>query len=273
MRTGKNLYPQSIDLTMFRRLFLEFYKKFLGRDYFQEAFGYDCTDAGEISGTLGFDIGAQMFLKIRKPNLYPIFDKCSEYTEDDLFDVIEFLYDYVSKPIEGEYHSWNLCGWHYHTFDKQAGKNEFRDEINFIIKDYEDGFELSKSGEILIKGDFGLDSLFQANIPSNDNENVVIRMQAAQNKFRRYRATIEDRRDAIRDLADVLEFIRPKLKTVITKADEKDLFNIANNFGIRHHNEKQKTNYEQAIWYSWIFYYYLATIHAILRLIENVNQE
>jgi len=269
MRTGKNQYSQGIDLPILQRLFLDIYKSFAGKDYFQEAFGYECIDLGSVSGTLGVDIEAQMLRKIRKSNLYPISENCPNYSEDDLFDVIEFLYDYVSKPIDGTYHDWGQCGWHYHTFDKQTGKNEFRDEINSIIRDYGDGFELSEKGEILIKGEVGLDLLFQADIPSKDNENVVLRVQAATNKFRRYRATIEDRRDALRDLADVLEFIRPKLKTVITRADENDLFNIANSFGIRHHNDKQKTDYEQAIWYSWMFYYYLATIHAVLRLIEK----
>ena len=269
MRTGKNQYSQGIDLPILRRLFLDLYRFFSEKDYFQEAFGYDCVDLGLVAGTLGADVEAQMLRKIRKSNLYPIPEKCSSFTEDDLFDVIEFLYDHISKPIDGTYHSWNQCGWHYHTFDGPTGKSEFRDEINSMLKDYGEGFELSEKGEILIKGEVGLDLLFQADVPSNDDENIILRVHAAINKFRRYRATIEDRRDALRDLADVLEFIRPKLKNVVTKADENDLFNIANGFGIRHHNEKQKTDYEQAIWYSWMFYYYLATIHAVLRLIEK----
>jgi len=63
--------------------------------------------------------------------------------------------------------------------------------------------------------------------------------------------------------------IRPQLKKVIMTSDENDLFNIANNFGIRHNNKDQKTDYDKAIFYSWIFYYYLATIHATTRLIEK----
>jgi len=66
-----------------------------------------------------------------------------------------------------------------------------------------------------------------------------------------------------------LEYLRPQLKEVLTKKDESDLFNIANNFGVRHHNESQKTDYDKPIWYSWMFYYYLATIHASLRLVEK----
>lgn len=54
----------------------------------------------------------------------------------------------------------------------------------------------------------------------------------------------------------------------ITSNDEKDLFNIANNLMIRHHNDKQKTDYEIGLWLSWMFYVYLSTIHLILRRVE-----
>lgn len=51
----------------------------------------------------------------------------------------------------------------------------------------------------------------------------------------------------MRNLADILEYCKPKIKTLISKKDEKDLFNIANNFGIRHLNEKQKTDYDHSL--------------------------
>ena len=109
---------------------------------------------------------------------------------------------------------------------------------------------------------------FEADIPTNDT-NVQTRIDAAIIKFRRHGSSLDDRRQAVRDLADVLEYLRPNLKTLLSKKDEADLFNIANNFGIRHHNEKQKTNYDTAIWLSWMFYFYLSTIHVVLRKIER----
>ncbi|MGY2486212.1 hypothetical protein [Cupriavidus sp. CP313] len=83
---------------------------------------------------------------------------------------------------------------------------------------------------------------------------------------------MSERRDAVRDLADVLEFLRGEAKAVLLSKDEADLFNLANNFGIRHHNKEQKTDYDASIWLSWAFYYYLATIHACVRLIERSKQ-
>jgi hypothetical protein len=62
-----------------------------------------------------------------------------------------------------------------------------------------------------------------------------------------------------------LEYLRPKVKEFLTRSDEADLFTIANNFGVRHHNDTQKTGYDAALWLSWMFYFYLATIHVLLR--------
>ena len=237
----------------------------------QEAFGYWCTDAGDVSGTIGEDVDLYFFRILRKQNIWPINSTWDTYEEDDVFDVIELLYDLVSKPLEGDYHSWNQCGWHYSTFDKEAGRSEFRDEVNNFLKDYKSGFELLSEGEILNSEEEGLKNIFDATVPEFDPLNVNSRVHVAVNKFRRYKSTLEDRRDAVRDLADVLEYLRPQLKEVMTK-DESDLFNIANNFAIRHHNEKQKRDYDPN-WLSWIFYVYLSTIHLAIRLLGKKNDE
>jgi hypothetical protein len=80
---------------------------------------------------------------------------------------------------------------------------------------------------------------------------------------------LDDRSQAVRDLADLLEYLLPKVKEFLTSADDADLFNIANNFGIRHHNDKQKTGYDASLWLSWMFYFYLATIHVVSRKIGH----
>ena len=55
--------------------------------------------------------------------------------------------------------------------------------------------------------------------------------------------------------------------------DEGDLFNIANNFTIRHLNQKQKGNYDSAIWHQWMFYVNLSTIHVIIRLMNRKTHQ
>jgi len=273
MRTGKNPQSSGIDLATLISLFVDIFRHFSEQDYFQDAFGYDCVDAGYVPGTLGHDIEAQIFRKLRKSKIWPIEEKSPSYSEDDIFDMIEFLFDHISKPIDGTYHDFADCGWHYNEFNKGSGQQEFRQEINQVLKDYGDGFEIHESGEILVIGRVGLDFIFRSDIHSMEPDKIDERVKLAIGKFRRYRSTLEDRKDAIRDLADVLEYLRPKAKEVLTKKDENDLFMIANGFGIRHHNEKQKTDYDKRIWYSWMFYYYLATIHAVTRLIQQYETE
>jgi len=256
-------------LALLKRMFLALYRMLLQQDYFYEALGYECVDAGTVLGTLGADVGGVLIIKLRKDNLWPVEARINDYSEDDLFDMVEFLYDHVSKPINGNYHSWNDCGMHWTTFDRETGQAEFRRDFNGFANDYEDGFELSPEGDILLLAEPGFETLVDTPLPTADAANVRTRVERATKKFRYHRSTDADRRDALRELADVLEYLRPEMRRVLAKKDESDLFNIINNFGIRHHSPDQKTDYNKPIWYSWMFYFYLATIHATVRLIEK----
>jgi len=268
VRTGKH-QQQIIPHEMMLELFFGFYNKLKEKGYFTEYFGFCCTDAGNVVGELGHDIPAAMFFKLRRNNLWPFEEKYKSYTRDELFDLIEFLYDCCSKPTEWYYHDWNSCGNHYTQFHKASGQTEFRSEINLALIDYEDGYELSEDGEILSLPDKGLETLLSADLPEIDKSNVSDKVEQAILKFRRRSSSDDERKDAIRDLADVLEFLRPKAKSVLLRKDENDLFAIANNFAIRHHNAGQQTEYDKPIWYSWMFYFYLSTIHATIRLIQK----
>lgn len=269
VRTGKNQEVIKLDLPLLKRTFLNVYKSFKNRYYFQEAFGYECTDEGFKPGIAGEDIEIFLLTKLRKTDLWPIETKLDQYTEDDLFDVIELLYDLISKPTEGYFHKWNNCGWHYSKFDKRIGQEEFHSDLNSLLNGYEEGYELSLKGEILLKGGPGLHELLEAEIPVHDPKNVDEKVRYAVLKFRRHRASIEEKKEAVRILADVLEFLRPKIKQLPLRKDEGELFYIANEFGIRHHKPDQKTEYDQDTYLEWIFYSYLSTIHLAIRVIQS----
>lgn len=268
-RIGKNIETPEITLKLLKKLFIVFYNKLTAEGYFQKYFGYWCVDQGDVNGELGADIDSMIFLSIKKEELWPLITKIEYYSEDDLFDMIEFMHDHCSKPISGDYHYFNNCGYHYDKFNDLDGQKHYRETINYILRDFKEGFEISETGEILELPNNNIAPLLHADIPSTDTENITKKINLAVLKFRRHKSTPDDRRDAIRELADVLEYLRPEIKKVLETKDENDLFNIANNFGIRHHNADQKVDYDKAIWYSWIFYYYLATIHATLKLIAK----
>lgn len=266
-RTGTNPNLDGLPIEDTVELFSRVFRQLEVDGYFDEAFGFWCVDADHIEGNVK-DIELEMLLTIRKKNLWPIPEYASSYTEDDFLDVIEFLYQNVSKPIDGTMHSYSGCGMHWETFNKREGQDHFREKINGVLGHYKNKFELSQSGEVLHKPEEGFEQIFNADVPSKDS-NIVGRINAATNNFRRHGSSIDDRRQAVRDLADVLEYLKPQVQELLTNKDENDLFNIANNFGIRHHNDKQKTSYDAAIWLSWMFYFYLSTIHVVLRKIEH----
>ncbi len=265
-RTGSNPNKDGLPLPTIVDLFNRSYEQMAELGYFDEAFGSHCVDLGFTPGSVA-DVSLEILLSIRKNNLWPIHEYGTSYDEDDLFDVIEFLYQHVSKPVDGNLHNYGNCGMHWHTFSKQAGQKEFRNRMNQVLMHYKKRFELSENGEILNKPEAGFEAIFRADIPTNDDK-IRSRIDSAVRLYLRHRASIDDRRQAVRELCDVFEYLRPRLQAALTRSDESDLFNIANNFGIRHHNESQKTDYDVGIWLSWMFYFYLATIHVALRKLK-----
>lgn len=198
-------------------------------------------------------------------------------TEDHIFDTLEFLYDHVSKP--GEFVGMtNGTGWNYYdydTYDDETGQEEFKNKTNVFLAEYKTGFELTKEGIILARGTDGLQHILEAEIIPYDEINVDSKVRNAIAKWRNRHLSLSEKKEAIRELADVFEWLKKtkELDTVLNSKDESALFDLANNFGIRHHNPNQKTNYDHAIWYSWIFHFYLATYHAAIRLLIKKEKE
>lgn len=192
-------------------------------------------------------------------------------TEDQIFDTVEFLYDHVSKPGALE-PMISETGWRYEdygSFDEKAGRDEFRKKVNVFLADYKSGFELTEEGQILALGSHGTQYILNAEIIPYDEKNVDKKVINAIIKWRNRHLSLVEKKEAIRELADVFEWLKKtkKLSTVMDSKDESAIFDIANNFAIRHHNPKQKSNYDENIWYSWIFHFYLATYHAVIRLL------
>jgi hypothetical protein len=250
-RIGKNENFKVLSLDDLKDFFSTIYRKFKNEGYFSE----NLNDHVNVNDRL--------ILTLRKNQMWPIEEHLFEYTEDDLFDMIEFLYDHISEPIHDGFNSFKL------SFDQFSGQEEFRQEINKFLIDYQDGYELTKDGEIYIKEEKGISEICRAKIPESADNNIRNKINLAIKKYYGSRSNLDERRIAIRELADILESLRQEIKTHFLSKDENDLFNIANNFCIRHLNEKQKDNYDKVIWYSWKFYLYLSTIHAVLRLIEK----
>lgn len=260
-----------LDLDDLREILFSAYAYLEGNGYFVDAFGFRCVDEGYVPGFVGGNIDVFVRMTLFKADLWPLSNMYKYYEEDDCFTMIEFLYDHVSKPMKKEFHSWDNCGYHYSEFDKKLGQDEFRSRMTVPLERYGSGWELSKDGEVISLPPSGLTTLLAATPPTKDTT-VLGRVADATLRFRRHGSTYKEREVAVRDLADVLEWIKPQINTALMNKDSSDLYNIANQFGIRHMNQNQKLEYDKAVWLSWIFYHYLNTINACLHIVERQKQ-
>jgi hypothetical protein len=197
-------------------------------------------------------------------------------TEDHIFDVLEFLYDRVSVPGELVWMT-DETGWNYQdhiSYTDEPAQEEFRNKVNTFLIEYKTGFELTKEGIILARGTDGLQYIMDAEIIPYDEINVDSKVRNAITKWRNRHLSLSEKKEAIRELADVFEWLKKTkdLGSILDNKDESALFDLANNFGVRHHNPSQKTNYDRTIWYSWIFHFYLATYHAAIRLLMKKEE-
>jgi hypothetical protein len=243
--------PQCLTLQELYLKLQHLYLLFRDRDYLRSRAGitkYDIPSV--IKHAAGVALSFQPFplTKWEEPDI----------TEDHVFDALEFLYDHVSKPGQWE-----------NEYDDEAGRKEFKEKANAFLSDYKSGYELTEEGIVLALGTDGLQNILSADIVPYDEANVDSKVRSAITKWRNRHLSLSEKKEAIRELADVFEWLKKTkgLTAVLDGKDESAIFDLANNFAIRHHNPKQKTNYDRVIWYSWIFHFYLATYHATVRLL------
>ncbi len=209
------------------------------------------------------------FLKhLNSEDIYPINMHCNEYSEEELFTVIEILYDNIAI-----YNSDQNC------LETESIRKEFAIEINNILKFYAGGYFLETNSGTIIKGrDEPLMNMLTEDLESYFNEDVITKMRTAIKLYYRFDSNMEVKKKAITILADILELVRNELKDIlnekfeVNKTDhDKLIFEIVNGFNIRHNNNKQLTAYEKEIWYDWMMQYYCSVIITFYKL-KSVNE-
>ena len=282
-RSGRGPRGDDLSFAEIANLLAQFLAKLRTAGYLQQAFGFSCVDPGGDEDGEIQDPDAYFRLAIGRQEIWP-FDasanqddipwdmgpRWESWDEGTWFDVLEVLFDLVSKPIDGWIHDYNDCGTHYTAFDRASAEQLYRNEINWILSLGELNYEMSAEGEILEAAPEGFEQLIDAALPSGtETDQVAQRVQEAEHLFRARGSSEADRLRAVRELADVLEHLRGEMKAEMLKGDESDLFKLINGFAVRHNNPKQLRQYDSAIWHRWMFYVFLATIHAVLRVRER----
>jgi len=86
-------------------------------------------------------------------------------------------------------------------------------------------------------------------------------------KYARHR-TPETLRNAIVNLAGVLERHRELVKATFARKDKAALFEIANKFDLRHRDAGQRGDYDLDF-FEWLFQWYLATVTLVVRRLDQ----
>lgn len=264
-----------IDEKKLAHYWIEIYKYFNNKGYFKLA-ETGVKQGNHVYAPQFAPSPAQYFLlHLGKNDMWPIEENIKKYTVEDIFTTIEIYYAEIAdcKWEENDDGDWN---W---TIETEAPKREYAFYINNILKLYKTGYCLEPLQGIIMStpNDALRHQLGEAQpeIPSA----IYERLSSASKDFYRFDATEERKRKAIASLADVLESIRNDMKLIfnseykITKNEhDRLIFDVVNNYHIRHDNEKQYENYSTDIWYDWMMQYYTSTIIAFYRLKEKCEQ-
>jgi hypothetical protein len=265
-RSGVDKSNNCIDLVMLRKLFFEVFRSFYENNYFLPAFGcYDgYSDSGWMTGGLGKDIEAGLFLRLKKIDLWPFEIHYYSFSDDDIFDLIELLYEFVAIPTISN-------NGQLQDLDYIKGRIDFRAKINDFLPLFEEGYILTESGKVEHISIDGMEDLLDEKPAVIDEKNIDSRITNAVALFRSRSRKPEELKEAIRELGDVLEYMKKVYPSdnFLQKTDSKDLFHILNKFGIRHHQPNQQTKYDSDIFYPWMFYYFLAAVRAAQKLIAK----
>ncbi|GEN35919.1 hypothetical protein [Aneurinibacillus danicus] len=241
-----------------RDTFVHIHDEFHKRELFRNLYGH----TGVIErpdGAVGNDIEAFCLREFGKRHLLPV-RKGVAYTENEIFDLIELLYKHVSYLV------YNFHKRKVREERIQRAKNEFRTEINNILRYYSQGFELSAEGYVRELVTDGLDELINTKQADESDRTVEEKVTELKQKFLKHSSTEMDKRGAILELAGLLEAMRGDIKEKLNGKDEDEIFLLLNRFGLRHRDLKQVTKYDTSIYYPWIFYYLLASFDAYIKL-------
>jgi hypothetical protein len=233
--------------------------------YFESAFGSSCVDGDNDHPAQGQRILSDLL--DTDAAVWPVPDFVLD--EDLFYSEIEALHDVVARPRSRRWHSYGH-EWDYSDFSRASGQRVYIWKINAVLERGETSLRLSNAGPdrgrlVETTGD-PRDELIERVLAvpvARDRSDV----EHAVELFRRRGSSRDDKRSSVVALARVLENYRKDvLAPRLLSRDESALFQIANQFDIRHRNADQHGEYADEF-LDWIFWWYLGTIELVHRLL------
>ena len=240
-----------------QRQFAHLIAEFEDHGYFARDFPQRCVDDAEPTP----DVSAFLQGIVGIRSLWPL--RSSLPWEDDIwFSIIEILHDHAARPRRRSWHDFSQCGWHYSAFAVEPGQVLYRWKVNDLLARSDVRVQLADDGEdigrLVTVSDDARAPLIDRLIDRHPDVGLDPVAHAVA-LFRGRGASFEAKRSAVKALAEVLEQRRSLLKSELLTKDEAALFSIANQFHIRHGNDRQRGDYAEAF-IEWIFWWYAATI-------------
>lgn len=264
--------PEAIDPRQLRAEFLTILEQLDHGGYLDTIAGPNCCDAGSDRDTDG---AAALERQWGRPAKWPLTSEgaawVNELDDDTFLDLIEVFHDVVARPRKSYWH--DFCQeWDYSDHDTRAGQRVYVWRVNSLLE---------RSTVHLWLAHAGVDAgLLVRTVP--DDRAQLPQSVAAATKDPVERARIEHaiaqqrtrhpsrhtRREAVRNLGDVLEHRGPQAKRLLGSRDESDLFHIINRFDIRHMNKNQQADFGDEF-LDYLYWTFLASVDLLNKLEER----
>jgi hypothetical protein len=257
--------------------------------HFSESFPNNCldssipvaTDRNAFGARLKMEIpGMDWPLKTEETGEYPYFES-TPFIPDTIMilDLIQFCYQHVTHPEQGEYHKFFN---HYHLrFDQEKGKEQFREEINRIFARNGMIYELRENGDIerlvdtqIINdsdqpytSDSLVNSLLNEALKKFKNPDIAIRKEGLEKCYDAF-----ERMKTIKNPGNKADSTKQMLDAAASEAnfrqvleeEARALTKIGNDFHIRHF-ETNRTEISESRHIDYLYY----RLWALLRLITK----
>lgn len=181
----------------------------ISEEWFGNAFPFACQDG---QGNAGCDSKKLRTMMATFGVIWPDGGRDEETDDGQVFDLIEFSYEYIAEPKEGDFHSyWNHS--HY-DYDEEAGRATFQQEVNRIFERNGIAYSLEAGEVIRIAPTFLQEALAETVFRTKDAA-LDEMLEAARHKFLNRELAV--RLESLEKLWDAWE----RLKTVEVGKDKK----------------------------------------------------
>jgi hypothetical protein len=265
-RRGREAPGPHLDSKGARKNFARLVYELESHGYLGQTFPDPCIDSDEASCP---SPAAELEKRLGIPNLWPL--NPAEWDDDIFYGLIEVFHDLVSRPRARYHHDYRNCGWHNSSFATVTGREIFRWRVNDLLTAAGIDYRLADSGEdqgrLVEIFDDGRTTLISEAM-QHSQPDLAGRVRHAIALFRSRTSSAEDKRSATVMLAGILEERRQLIKSELVSRDEGALFQIANQFALRHRNADQREDYDPAF-LDWVFWWYLGTVELTNRIIAR----